>query len=83
MALDEILHKYFGSKNAFLAKRKTIGYVAGGEPEPMYRYVSVSGGKAYGNLTGLLYDLENLLGKEFDANRWITELDDIVSGEDY
>ena len=82
MTLEEILQQSFGCKNPFLKRKKICGYwIGGGEAEPDYEYMTKSGGKAYGKLTGLLYSLEDLLGEGFDANHWIADLDRIVSEE--
>ena len=84
MTIAEILRKSFKCRKVFLKKKKVCGYwISGGESEPDYEYLTKSGGKAYVKLTSLLYSLEQLLGNDFDADRWITELDNIVSGEDY
>ena len=82
--LEEILRKIFGCKRVFLKKKQICGYwIGGGEAEPDYQYLTKSGGKAYGKLTDLLYSLEELLGDDFDANRWVEELDNIVSENEY
>lgn len=82
MALDEILLKYFNCKNPYLKNRKIAGYyTGGGEREPDYEYLTVAGGKAYGKLTDLLYDLRQLLGEGFKADHWVNQLDEIVQGE--
>jgi hypothetical protein len=83
MSLEDILQMHYGCGKPFLKKRKIVGYYLGGEAEPDYEYLTVSGGKAYGKLTGLLYSLERLLGNDFDADRWISDLDDIVNSKHY
>ena len=84
MTLEQILQKFFGCNKPFLKRKRICGYwTGGGEREPDYTWLTQAGGRAYGNLTGLLYALEPLLGKEFDANRWVTILDQIASEEEY
>jgi len=82
MTLDEILRDYFGCNKPFLKNKRICGYWTGDrEPEPDYEYLTISGGRAYGKLVKLLYDLETLLGSGFDANKWIEVLDQIVREE--
>jgi hypothetical protein len=79
LALDEILTKYFGVKKPFLKKRRVCGYWSGNPPEPDYEYFTSVGGKAYGKLINLLYDLEPLIGKSFNSNHFVETLDQIVA----
>ena len=82
MTLEEILQEFFGRKKPFLKRKRLCGHwMGGGEPEPDYEYLTRAGGKAYGKLVCLMYDLEKLLGDGFDANKWISILDEIVSEE--
>lgn len=81
MCLDELLSKHFGSKKNFLSRKRVVGHWSDGEPD--YEYMTRSGGKAYEKLTALMYGLEELLGSDFDANKHITEMDAIISGEQY
>ncbi len=82
MSLAEILQKYFKCKNPFLKKRRVVGHWSDGESD--YEYLTHSGGKAYGQLVGLLYDLKKLIGSDFDANEYVEYLDSIVTdGEQY
>ena len=84
MTLDEILQKSFGCKKVFLKKKKLTGYNSEGiTPEPCYEYLTKTGGVAYDKLVDLLYGLEHVLGKEFNAGHWIAELDKIVDNEEY
>ena len=78
MTLEEVLSEFFGCKKLFLKKRKICGYLLG---EPCYEYITKNGGRAYGRLTDLLYSLEELLGGDFEADRWIDELDYIMRNE--
>ena len=81
--LEDILQKYFGCKKPFLKKKRICGYYIGNDTRvPDYEYLTRAGGKAYGKLTSLLYDLEKMLGADFDTNRWIALLDEIVDMED-
>ena len=82
MTLEKILQEFFGCNKPFLKQKCICGYWTGNPPEPEYEYLAKSGGRAYNKLTRLLYALALLLGSEFDANHWISILDQIVSEED-
>ncbi len=80
--LDSILIKHFGCKTTFL-KRPRIKERFGGRGNNSYEYLTVAGGKAYGKLVDLIYDLGNLLPDLVDANEIVECLDDIVDSPGY
>lgn len=80
--LDSILIKHFGCKTPFL-KRPRIKERFGGRGNNSYEYLTVAGGKAYGKLVDLVYDLGNLLPDLVDANEIVECLDDIVDSPGY
>jgi len=82
-SLDCIIQAHFGIKKPFLKKPKIYGYFLGGEPELAYDYFTKAGGKAYGKLIQLVYDLGNLFGVGFDTCRIVDVLDDIVTSDCY
>ena len=84
MTLEKILQKSFKYKKVFLKRRKKINkYISEKMQEPCYEYLTKQGVIAYKKLVDLLYDLEQILGKEFNASHWIDELDKIVDNEKY
>lgn len=70
--LEEILQKYFKCKKPFL----NHPYYA--EEECATETFTVRGGKAYGELISLLYDIGELT--ETDVNDIVETLDNIASG---
>ena len=80
--LEEMLQKHFGCSNPFL-KRPRIKESFGGRGNNSYEYLTVAGGKAYGKLVDLVYDLGNLLPDLVDANEIVECLDDIVDSPGY
>jgi len=78
MCLESLLIKHFGIKKAFLKRKRLVGYLF---DEPVYEHWTSQGGKAYEKLTRLLYDLDELLGEDFDANSWVETLDNIANEE--
>jgi hypothetical protein len=79
MSLDEILRKYFRCGKTFL---KTPRFSGRYYDNPASKYMTEAGCDAYDKLIWLLYDLEELLGKEFNARRWIRELDITMRAKD-
>lgn len=78
MTLGDILTKYFGCKHPFLKHPIVVDQ---GIDWKHYRYITRNGGKAYGELVGLIYDLEKLLPDLIDSNEIIEQLDQIVDGD--
>lgn len=79
MRLGELLTKHFGCKNPVL-KKPRVEY-EDSDGSKLMNGLTVSGQKAYSKLTALLYDLEELLPDNFDANNIIEILDNMVKGE--
>ena len=79
--LDDILTKHFGCKRPFY-KRPVIKE-SFGRGSNVYEYTTVSGYKAYGKLTDLIYDLGNLLPDLVGADKIIEELDSIIDSPGY
>lgn len=78
MSLGDILTKYFGCKHPFL--KHPVREDVGGDWERT-RYITRNGDKAYGELVGLIYDLEKLLPDLIDSNEIVEQLDQIVDGD--
>jgi len=76
-SLDSIIQAHFGIKRVFLKTPKIYGYLLRGEPEPQYEYFTRAGGRAYGQLTELIYDLGELFGSDFHSNRIIDLMDSV------
>lgn len=79
-SLEEILKMCFGCKKPFL-KKKQIDYIES-DGEKHFRFLTVAGSKAYGDLVDVVYGLE-MIGVISDANEIVEQLDDIVSSEQY
>ncbi len=80
--LDSILIKHFGCKNPFL-KKPRIKERFGGRGNNSYEYLTIAGGKAYGELVDLVYDLGGLLPDLVNANEIVDCLDSIVDSHGY
>ena len=78
ITLEKILQKHFGCKKPFLAKKRPIGKYHDGTVT--YSYLSNKGSEAYGKLTELLYDLEEL-GVLQGVNDTVEMLDQITEGD--
>ena len=82
-SLDCIMQSQFGIKKVFLKTPKVVGYFLGGDPDPSYDYFTKAGGKAYNQLTKLIYDLGVLFGSDFDSNHIVNCFDEIASENRY
>lgn len=77
-SLEEVLRSHFGCKKPALNDFRVVEKYSDGSE--LLSGLSVNGQKAYSKLTALLYDLEELLPEDFDANNIIEILDDMVKG---
>lgn len=77
-SLEEVLRKHFGCKKPALNDFRVVKKYSDGSE--LLNGLSVNGEKAFSKLTALLYDLEELLPEDFDANNIIEILDDMVKG---
>lgn len=77
-SLEEVLRNHFGCKKPALNDFRVVEKYSDGSE--LLSGLSVNGQKAYSKLTALLYDLEELLPDDFDANNIIEILDDMVKG---
>lgn len=69
--LEDILAEYFGCKKPFLKTPKNCG--------DFTEYFTAQGGKAYGKLTQLLYDVGALTEHSHVINDIVETLDNIVN----
>lgn len=80
--IEDVLREHFGCARPFY-KRPVIKERFGKTGDNSYEYLTKTGGKAYGELVSLIYDLESLLPELIDANEIVECLDDIVSSPEY
>lgn len=91
ITLEDILQRHFGLKGTlYLKKPIAEGYVGGKRsvgdydpPSPEFRYWTKAGFKAYGKLTGMLFDLSKHVSLHIsdELGREIAKLVDIF--DDY
>lgn len=82
ITVEDILQKHFGCAKPFY-KRPVIKERFGKRGDNSYEYLTTTGGKAYGKLVDLIYDLESVLPEQINANEIVECLDDIVSSPEY